>query len=71
LKKALKMLGKFDASQRKVIDDLTQKLTERILYHPILKLRKAAESGDITKVLFAQELFDLNLSQREGEKDVS
>ncbi len=71
LKKALKMLGKFDASQRKVVDDLTQKLTERILYSPILKLRKAAESGDSTKVLFAQELFDLNSPQREGEDNVS
>jgi len=68
LKKALKMLGKLDAKQRKVIEDLTHKLTERILYPPIIKLRKAATSGDVNKVSIAQELFDLNPPQKRGRR---
>ncbi|RLI47020.1 glutamyl-tRNA reductase [Candidatus Bathyarchaeota archaeon] len=71
LKKALRMLGKLDDEQRKVIDNLTHKLTERILYHPIVKLRKAAESGDVNKVSFVQELFGLNPPQGAEESDVS
>lgn len=68
LEKALKMLGKLDDKQRKVIEDLTHKLTERILYHTIIKLRKAAASGDVNKVSIAQELFDLNSPQRGKKK---
>ena len=71
LKKALRMLGKLDDNQRKVIDNLTHKLTERILYRSIMRLRKAAESGDVNKVSVAQELFGLNPPQRGGESDVS
>lgn len=66
LRKALGMLGKLNNDQRKVINDLTFVLIERILYHPITNLRKAAVSGDITTMSVAQKLFNLNLSQ--GDK---
>lgn len=71
LKKALKMLGKLDDNQRKVVENLTRKLTQLILYQPIIKLRKAAERDDVNKVSIAQELFGLNPPQRGGESDVS
>ena len=47
LKKALKMLGKMDIKEKKVVEDLTQVITERILYDPVMNLRKAAEYSDI------------------------
>jgi glutamyl-tRNA reductase len=66
LKKTLKMLGKLDDDQQKVIDNLTLVLIERILYHPIKNLRNAAVNGDVNTISVAQKLFDLNLSR--GDK---
>jgi glutamyl-tRNA reductase len=65
LNKALRMLGEVNDKQQKVINDLTLVLIERILYHPILNMRKAAINGDFDTILVAQKLFDLNLSGSE------
>lgn len=66
LKKTLRMLEKLNDDQQKVIDDLTLVLIERILYHPIRNLRKAAVNGDVNTMTVAQKLFNLNLSR--GDK---
>jgi glutamyl-tRNA reductase len=60
LKKALKMLGKIDIKEKKVIEDLTQVITERILYEPVINLRKAAEYNDINTLKTAKKLFKLD-----------
>ncbi|MCW4033404.1 MAG: glutamyl-tRNA reductase [Candidatus Bathyarchaeota archaeon] len=60
LKKALKMLGKMDVKEKKVIEDLTQVITERILYDPVMNLRKAAEYSDINTLKTAKKLFRLD-----------
>jgi glutamyl-tRNA reductase len=64
LNKALRMLGEINDKQEKIIDDLTRVLVERVLYHPILNLRKAALNGDSGMILVAQKLFELKLSER-------
>ncbi|NIQ07689.1 MAG: glutamyl-tRNA reductase [Candidatus Korarchaeota archaeon] len=66
LNKALKMLGKLDDDQRKVVDDLTMVLVKRILHHPFMNLRKAAVSGDIDTISATRELF--NISSFKGGK---
>jgi glutamyl-tRNA reductase len=60
LKKALKMLGKMDLKEKKVIEDLTQVITDRILYEPVINLRKAAEYNDINTLKTAKKLFKLD-----------
>ncbi|WP_455276185.1 glutamyl-tRNA reductase [[Eubacterium] cellulosolvens] len=60
LKKALKMLGEIDIKEKKVIEDLTQVITERILYEPVMNLRKAAEYSDINTLKTAKKLFKLD-----------
>ena len=62
LKKSLRMLGEIDDKQRRVINDLTSVLIERILYYPILNIRKAALNGDVNTISTAQKLFDLKSS---------
>lgn len=68
LKKALRMLGKLDDDQQKVIDDLTLVLIERILHHPIRNLRNAAVNGDVNTISVAQKLFNLDLSRGDKTK---
>jgi glutamyl-tRNA reductase len=68
LKKALRMLGKLDDDQQKVIDDLTLVLIERILHHPIKNLRNAAVNGDVNTISVAQKLFNLDLSRGDKTK---
>lgn len=63
LKKALRMLGEIDDKQRRVINDLTLVLIERVLHHPILNIRKAALNDDVNMISVAQRLFNLNQSQ--------
>ena len=53
--KALKMLGELDDEQRKVVEDLTQIITERILHNPVIDLRKAAEHNDINIMAAAKK----------------
>lgn len=66
MKKALRLLGKLNDGQQKVIDDLTLVLIERVLYHPVKNLRKAAVNGDVETMLVAKKLF--NLISSRGDK---
>lgn len=71
LEKALKMLGKLDDDQRKVVDDLTMVLVKRILHHPLMNLRKAAVSGNINTISAARELFNISPFKERERSDVS
>jgi len=59
LQKALSMFENVSDEQRRIFDDLTRVLTERILHSPISKLRRAAENDDASLISFVKELFDL------------
>jgi len=63
LTKALKMLGDLDQEHEKILEDMTRSLLERILFHPISTLRKAAVTGNDQIVSTVEELFDTKLDQ--------
>jgi glutamyl-tRNA reductase len=63
LAKALKMIGELDREQKKILEGMTRSLLERILFHPINMLRKAAVTGDDQIVSTVQELFDTKLDR--------
>lgn len=63
LAKALKMIGELNHDQKKILEDMTRLLVERILFHPINTLRKAAMTGNDQIVSTVQELFDTKLDQ--------
>jgi len=59
LSKAIRMLGSVDEDQRRVVEDLTRELTERILQSPIESLREAALNDDHTLFTALRKLFNL------------
>jgi glutamyl-tRNA reductase len=63
LAKALKMIGGLDHDHEKVLEDMTRSLLERILFHPINTLRKAAMTGNDQIVSAVEELFDTKSDQ--------
>ncbi|HXZ90877.1 MAG TPA: glutamyl-tRNA reductase [Candidatus Dormibacteraeota bacterium] len=63
LTRALKMIGDIDHEHTKVLEDMTRSLLERILFHPISTLRRAAVTGNDQIVSTVEELFDTRLDQ--------
>jgi glutamyl-tRNA reductase len=59
LTKALRMVGNVNQEQKKVIENLTKELAERILQQPIESLRKGALNRDATLMSAAKKLFEL------------
>lgn len=62
-KKTLKMIGKLDNDQIRILEVMTRLLVERILFHPINRLRKAAMTGSYHIASTVQELFDIKLDR--------
>jgi len=60
LEKAYKMIGDLNEQSRLIINDLTQILVKRILYQPIINLRKAAINNNLNLIKNTQKLFNLN-----------
>ena len=59
--KALGMVGKLDHDQIRILEVMTRLLVERILFHPINRLRNAAVTGNYQFASTVQELFDMKL----------
>jgi glutamyl-tRNA reductase len=57
--KALGMVGKLDHDHIRILEVMTRLVVERILFHPINRLRKAAVTGNYQFASTVQELFDL------------
>ncbi|KKK43099.1 MAG: Glutamyl-tRNA reductase [Candidatus Lokiarchaeum sp. GC14_75] len=57
---AFKMIGDLNEKKRLIINNLTQVLVKRILFQPILNLRKAAINNNLNLIKGAQKLFNLN-----------
>ncbi|WP_309491938.1 glutamyl-tRNA reductase [Candidatus Hecatella orcuttiae] len=62
----LSMLGRVDGTLRKLIEDMSYELVERIFHHPIQNLRKAAEKDQTSLVLAARKLFNIE-AEREPQ----
>ena len=75
VEKALKMMknagnpGRFQMEKcgrcTKIVEDLSRELIEKTLVDLIVNLRKAAVNNDFSKILVAQELFDIESEKRE------
>jgi len=60
LEKTFKLIGDLNDRSRLIITDLTHVLVKRILYQPIINLRKAAINDNLILIKNAQKLFNLN-----------
>jgi len=60
LEKAFKLIGDLNEKKQLIINNLTQVLVKRILFQPILNLRKAAINNNLNLIKDAQKLFNLN-----------
>ncbi len=60
LEKAFIMIGDLNEKKRLIINNLTHVLVKKILFQPILNLRKAAINNNLSLIKDAQKLFSLN-----------
>jgi len=58
-RRACRLLGEIDKSQRTVVEKLTRAIVEKILHNPVTNLRRAAENGDAELYKVACTLFGL------------